>query len=60
MILNKKYRIHINLLMNPFSITKDFRKKKQRKKSTDEDPNLVFKSTFETKAKVFVIKNYLN
>lgn len=38
--------------MNPFNIIKDNRKKKHLKKSTDDDPNLAFKS-YELKPKVF-------
>lgn len=37
--------------MNPFNIVKNPRKK-LRKKSNDEDPNIVFKGSFEAKHKV--------
>lgn len=45
--------------MNPFYIHKDNRKKKPRKKSSEEDPNLVFKASYDLKMKVSVKSNII-
>lgn len=48
-----KKLLKVIIMNNPFNIVKNTRAKKLRKKSNEEEPNLVFKGTYETKNKVF-------